>query len=88
MPKSTQAISFRLDARKLAKLEQLADATDRPRSWHIEQALDSYLETQSWQLAHIDAGIESLNAGDTVDHERVRDWLLTWGADKEDAPPE
>ena len=35
----TQAISFRIRAEKVRALERLAKATDRPRSWHIEQAL-------------------------------------------------
>ena len=46
----TQAISLRISAEKVGVLERLAKATDRPRSWHIEQALDSYLEVQAWPI--------------------------------------
>ncbi|MCG8353968.1 MAG: CopG family ribbon-helix-helix protein [Kiloniellales bacterium] len=83
----TQAISFRLQADKLHKLEALSAATDRPRSWHIEQALDAYLDLQSWQLEHIQKGFASLDAGRTVSHGEVRDWLMSWGADDEGEPP-
>ena len=83
----TQAISFRLTSEKLAKLEELAASTDRSRSWHIEQALDAYLEVQTWQLQHIEKGIASIREGRIVPHERVREWLLSWGKDDEREPP-
>lgn len=88
MPKPSQAVSVRLAPEKLRQLERLAEATDRPRSWHIEQALDSYLEVQAWQLAHIEKGIASIEANGTVPHEKVRDWLRTWGTEDEAEPPE
>ena len=83
----TRAISFRLATEKLRRLEDLAAATDRSRSWHIEQALDAYLDLQSWQLAHIEKGLASIEAGRTVPHDKVRDWLLSWGQDDEGEPP-
>ncbi len=88
MAKSSQAVSFRLAAEKLAKLERLAQVTDRPRSWHIEQALDSYLEGQIWQIEHIESGIASREAAGTVPHDEVREWLLAWGTEGEAEPPE
>ena len=83
----TQAISFRLEGEKLQRLEELAAATDRPRSWHIEQALDAYLEVQAWQLQRIESGIASLEQGRSVPHDRVKDWLESWGSDDEGKPP-
>jgi len=83
----TQSISFRTSTEKVRHLERLAGATDRPRSWHLEQALDAYLEDQTWQIAHIEEGLADADAGRTLPHERVRDWLLTWGSEDEaDAP--
>ena len=87
MSRETQAISFRIASDKLDRLEQLASATDRPRSWHIEQALSAYLDMQAWQLEHIERGIDSIRQGRVVSHERVRDWLRTWGKDDEGKPP-
>ncbi len=84
---TTQAVSFRADSKTLERLEHLAAATDRSRSWHIEQALDAYLEVQAWQVERIERGIAALDAGDTVPHEAVRDWLLNWGGDSEGEPP-
>jgi len=83
----TQAISFRIRSEKVAKLERLAKATDRPRSWHIEQALDAYLDLQAWQVAHIEKGLADADAGGMIPHERIREWLATWGSGKEGDPP-
>ncbi len=83
----SQAISFRIDRDKVTRLERLAAATDRSRSWHLEQALDAYLETQAWQVAHIEQGLADAEAGRVVPHERVRDWLKSWGGEDEGEPP-
>ncbi len=75
----TQAISFRIPAEKINALERLAGATDRPRSWHIEQALDSYLEMQSWQIAQIEKSISEMDAGQGIAHEEIEKQLRGWG---------
>lgn len=38
--------------------------------------------------AAVEAGKASLDAGRGVPYEEVRRWLLSWGTDKELAPPE
>ena len=53
----------------------------------IDQALDAYLETQAWQVAHIEQGLADADAGRVVPHERVRDWLESWGREDEGEPP-
>jgi len=82
----SQAISFRVSSAKVDQLERLAEATDRPRSWHIEQALVAYLDVQSWQIAHIEQGIAEMNAGEGIPHEDIKDWLSTWGKDTARTP--
>ena len=75
----TQAISFRVPAEKVKELERLSKATDRPRSWHLEQALASYLEIQSWQVEQIEKSIAELDAGEGIPHEEIEKELLEWG---------
>ena len=75
----TQAISFRIPSEKVDALERLAKATDRPRSWHIAQALDSYLDVQAWQIGRIEAAISEMDAGKGIAHEEIQKELLTWG---------
>ncbi len=75
----TQAISFRISSAKVDKLERLAKATDRPRSWHIEQALDSYLDVQAWQITQIEKSMAEMDAGRGIPHEEIKKELLNWG---------
>ncbi len=82
------SLTFRVHPEKAKRLEELSVSTDRPRSWLLEQALNLYLETQDWQIAHIEAaGLADADAGRMISHEQVRDWLLTWGCDNEGEVP-
>ena len=84
---SNAALSFRVDQMKARAIDKLAKATDRPRSWHLEQALDAYLEVQSWQVERVHQGLKEFQDGETVPHEDVAAWLSGWGsADEGEAP--
>jgi predicted transcriptional regulator len=84
----TKPISFRVAAEKEQLLDQLADATERHRSWHLEKALDAYLSTQSWQIERIQTGIAQLERKEAVSHEKVEGWLSSWGDNNELEQPE
>ena len=85
---SNAALSFRVDPKKARAIDELAKATDRPRSWHLEQALDAYLEVQAWQVKRVQEGLAELQAGQSVAHEDVADWRTRWGTSDEGRPPE
>ncbi|MBI2584623.1 MAG: ribbon-helix-helix protein, CopG family [Rhodospirillales bacterium] len=84
---SDTALSFRVDAKKVRAVDKLAKATDRPRSWHLEQALDAYLEAQAWQVERVGSGLRDLRAGKSVVHDDVAAWLSRWGKSDEGKPP-
>jgi predicted transcriptional regulator len=84
---SNAALSFRVSPKKARAIDNLANATDRPRSWHLEQALDAYLEAQAWEVQHVQEGLSELKAGKSVAHEDVADWLSRWGTSDEGRPP-
>ena len=77
----TRPVTIRISAGKIQDLDELAAATDRPRAWHVEQALDAYLELQSWQVRHIAKGLAQLEAGQGIPHEEIEAELDTWGED-------
>jgi RHH-type transcriptional regulator, rel operon repressor / antitoxin RelB len=68
---TTTTVSLRLDPAKAKRLAELAQSTDRPKSWHLEQALENYLEMHQWQIEHIRASIKQADAGMLGDHEEV-----------------
>ena len=84
----TVSLSFRVSGENAKQLEDLSRATDRPRSWLLERALNDYLETHAWQVAHTRRGLEELESGRGVAHEKVEAWLRTWGSTDEIGPPE
>lgn len=63
--------SFRLDPEVDERLTKLAEATDRPRAWHIQRAVDAYLELHAWQEKHIREGIAAADRGETVSHDEA-----------------
>ncbi len=58
------AITVRMDAEKRAALDALARATDRDRSYLINEAVDAYLAVHRWQIAHIEEGLRQAEAGE------------------------
>lgn len=77
------SLSFRVPAETARRLDELAEATDRPRSWLLEQALESYLEVEAWQVEHIRQGLADFAAGRTVPQEEVAALVKSWrGAKK------
>ena len=83
----TVPLSLRISEKKAREIETLAKATDRSKSWLLEQALDAYLETQSWQIARIEQGLAEVERGEGVAHEEIAEWLSGWGRDREGDPP-
>lgn len=71
-----QDISVRLDA--------LANATARSRSFLVEEALRAYVEDQEWQIAAIREGLELDKAGDYATDEEVDTFFGKWGVSSED----
>lgn len=80
--KST-SLAFRVSLEKAKRLEELAAATDRPRSWLLEQALDQYLDLQAWQVEQVELAIAEMDAGQGIPHDEIKEWLLGWARDGE-----
>ncbi len=86
MTKAT--LSFRTDEETKSRLDRLAGARRRDRSFLINEAIEQYLELSDWQEAQIRAGIEEADRGETVPHEEVAAWLRSLGTDNPLPVPE
>lgn len=71
-------LSVRVSPEMAAELQKLAESTDRPKSWHLEQALSEYLRIQAWQIEHIEKALEQAKAGKTVPHAEVKRRFKSW----------
>ena len=70
----TVTLSFRVPAEKAERLDKLAKATERPRSWLLERAIDRYIDNEEWQVAHIKQGMAELDRGEGVPQEQIEAW--------------
>jgi RHH-type transcriptional regulator, rel operon repressor / antitoxin RelB len=83
----TTTVTVRVPAALKTRLDKLADATARSRSWLAAHALEVYVENQEWQLATIRKGKKDVQAGRTISHEKTARWLRSWGKKRELTPP-
>jgi RHH-type rel operon transcriptional repressor/antitoxin RelB len=84
---STTTVTVRIPANLKNRLNKLADATARTRSWLAAHALEVYVEDQEWQIAAIRKGRKDVSAGRVVPHKNVARWLRSWGKKRELSPP-
>jgi RHH-type rel operon transcriptional repressor/antitoxin RelB len=85
----TTELTLRVRPDLLASLDELAGATQRSRGELAEEALAQYLDNQRWQIEGIRAAIEEADRGEPgIPHERVAEWLDSWGTIHELPPPE
>ena len=65
---AAKATSVRIDEKKLRRLDRLAQAMDRPRSWVVGQAIDSYLDHDDWFTQEVKRGIAEADRGKLIPH--------------------
>ena len=63
------------------RLESLADAMDRDRSWLVRDALERYVADQAWQVEAIREGVAAADRGDLIDHQEI---VSRWGGQNAD----
>jgi len=68
-------LSVRVPAALAERLDQVAKASARSRSFVTLRAIESYCEIEEEVLAHIREGLADLDAGRKVSHARVAPWL-------------
>ena len=84
---SSTTVSVRIDSASKKRLEKLAKSTGRSRSFLAAEAINEYLDLNEWQVAGIQKALSSLDAGEGVAHERVQEWVSSWGSKKERPAP-
>lgn len=72
-------VTTRIDEETQSKLNQLAKATDRSRSWLVADAVRRYVVEEGWQVAAIEEGVRQADAGDFATEEEVKAAFAEWG---------
>ncbi|RME29909.1 MAG: ribbon-helix-helix protein, CopG family [Deltaproteobacteria bacterium] len=69
---ATTAITVRVDADIARRLDKLAKATRRSRSFLAAEAIEEYLSIQEWQVQAIRKGLEEAEKGRVMDLSEVK----------------
>ena len=65
-------LSFRVEETLVKQLDQLSEATDRDRQYHLKRALARYIEAESWHIKAIAEGIADADAGNLTDLKTIK----------------
>jgi len=71
----TTRLSVRVPAALAKRLDRVARAADRTRSFIAVRAIESYCEDEEEVMNKIREGLADLDEGRWVSHERVAPWL-------------
>ncbi len=83
----TETLSIRIDSSTKKRLDALSKRSKRSKSFLAAEAITAYVESEEWQIGEIQQGIAELDAGKGVSHDKVSDWLKTWGKTGEKKAP-
>lgn len=61
---ATAVLTLRLPEEIKAKLDKLAQATHRSRSFLAEEAIARYVDLEAWQIGEIEQAIQEADRGD------------------------
>ena len=76
---NSTTLSTRIDEGTAKKLEALSKATKRSKSYLAAEAINKYVEEQSWQIDAIEQGIKEANKGNFSTDKEVKKFFSKWG---------
>ena len=80
--KKEAMISVRMSGELSERLEKLAKATDRSKSFLAAQAIEEFVALQEWQVEAIKGGMAAAERGDMAGHDEALAILERWGRKK------
>ncbi|MFH0802208.1 MAG: ribbon-helix-helix protein, CopG family [bacterium] len=76
------SLSIRLEPEIKMRLDRIARATARTRSYLVADAIQEYLRVNEWQVEAVQEGIRQAESGHLISHEEIR---KKWEAQLEDS---
>ncbi len=67
-----EIITIRVDPKTKEKLEEMARAMDRTKSYIAAEAIKDYIQLNEWQIQAIQEGINQADKGEMVSHDEIR----------------
>jgi len=82
-------LTVQVSRQAVARIEALAAKTGQSTSDLVCEALANYLDYREWKAAAIAEAIAASDAGEEpIEHERMVEWLNSWGTENELPPPQ
>ncbi|UTF49993.1 CopG family ribbon-helix-helix protein [Desulfomicrobium sp. ZS1] len=72
-------VTARLSEETALKLSQLAQTTNRSKSFIVAQALEHFLDEQAWQVAQIQESLAQADEGKFASSIEVQEAFGKWG---------
>ncbi|WP_324780302.1 CopG family ribbon-helix-helix protein [Thiobacillus sedimenti] len=72
---ATAVLTLRVPEEIKAKLDKLAQATHRSRSFLAEEAIARYIDLEAWQIGEIEQAIREADNGDFASASELADLL-------------
>ncbi len=74
----TNILTLRLDSKLKRKLDKLAKATERSRSFLVAEAIRDFVALNEWQIAEIKKGLREADAGDFASDKEMEQTIAKW----------
>ena len=74
----SSTMTIRLEDEVKARLDKLADSTNRSKSFPAAQAIREFVENNDWQIAEIQASLAEADAGDFATENEVAALAKKW----------
>ncbi|WP_313025590.1 CopG family ribbon-helix-helix protein [Pseudomonas lopnurensis] len=81
---ASPVLSFRVEDDLVRQLDQLAEATERDRQYHLKRALARYVESEAWHINAIAEGIADADAGRLTDLNAIKAKWVSRAKDRTD----
>ncbi|WP_139020574.1 CopG family ribbon-helix-helix protein [Bradyrhizobium sp. ORS 285] len=84
---TSTTLTVHVDASVNERLERLAERTGRSLDVVAAELINDSLDVYESQAEGIQQAISSLDRGEGIPHEDVRDWIASWGSPTERPVP-
>ena len=74
----SEVITIRVDRKTRTRLEKLAKAMERTKSYVAAEAIRAYVELNEWQVMEIRAAVKEADAGDFATEKEVQAVMRKW----------
>ena len=71
-------MTIRLESDLKSRLDQLAEATQRSKSFLAAEAIREFIELNEWQIQEIGKALKEADAGDFASESEVKAVLTKW----------